>query len=106
MTIHARRLADSSAPAQKASREKACFSQIVSTGLECDTFAAYAAGGVLFMFTGFRSETLICIHLFSQLISAFISASSGMTRRAPFLVVTMAAAALAKVSICVSSSFV
>ena len=74
MTIHARRLADSSAPAQKASREKACFSQIVSTGLECDTFAAYAAGGVLFMFTGFLSETLICIHLvfsYSFLIKSF-----------------------------------
>ena len=73
-TIHTRMLADFIASAQKASREDACFSQIVSTGLECATFAAYAAGGVLFSFTGFRSEPLICIHLFfsySFLIKSF-----------------------------------
>lgn len=64
VTIHARILADSSASAQKASREDACLSEKASPGLECDTFGAYTAGGVLFIFTGFLSEILIWFHLF------------------------------------------
>lgn len=103
MAIHSRILADSSAPAQKASRCAVSLSEQMVTvfGIEVIGF---------FSFPGFAVKPLIRAHPFPYQsclpARSRISAFSGMTRRAPFFVVMMAAAALAKVSICVSSSFV